>query len=80
MFLDTHQNLCLCASLLLGLNHVEVHFVVKVSVVRGTNGQIETEGMPLHHPNFVHHHGHAVKRWLSVEDDDISVDQVAFDL
>ena len=60
---------------------MEVHFIaVKVSVVRGTHCQVEPEGVALHDTNFVHHHRHAVKRWLSVEDDDIAVDQVALDL
>jgi hypothetical protein len=57
---------------------VEVHFVtVKVSVVRGTNCKVKPEGVTLHDTNFVDHHGHAVQRRLSVEDSNVTIDQVS---
>jgi hypothetical protein len=57
---------------------VEVHFVtVKVSVVRGTNCKVKPEGVTLHNTNFVDHHGHAVQRRLSVEDSNVTIDQVS---
>ena len=80
VLLDTHQDLRFSPSLL-GLYHVQVHFIaVEVSVVRRTNGQVEPERVSLHDANFVHHHRHSVQGRLSVEDDDVAVDQVALNL
>ena len=79
VLLNTHQNLCFC-SCFFRLNHVQVHFVaVEVSVVWGTHSQVEPESVTFHDANFVNHHRHAVKRRLSVEDGNVSVDQVSLD-
>ena len=60
---------------------MQVHFItVEVSVVGRTNGQVEPERVSLHDANFVHHHRHSVQGRLSVEDDDVAVDQVALNL
>ena len=60
MFLNPHQNLRFSPSFF-GLNHVQVHFVtIKVSVVRCTDGQIESERLSFHDTNFMNHHRHSV--------------------
>ena len=80
MLLDTHQDLSFRTGFF-GLNHVKVHLVaVKVSVVWSTYSEVKPERVPLHDTNFVHHHGHAVKRRLSVEDSNVTIDEVALNL
>ena len=80
VFLHSHQNLGF-RTCFFRLDDVKVHLVtVEVSVVRRTNCEVETESVTFHNSDFVDHHRHSVKRWLSVEDGNIPIDEVALDL
>ena len=79
VLLHSHQNLGLGSSLLT-LNHVQIHLIaVEVGIVWCTVSQIESEGLTGHDSNFVHHHRHSMKGWLSVEYCYIAVNQVPLD-
>jgi len=58
---------------------MHVHFItIKVSIVRGCTGQIQSEGGKRHDANLVTHHAHLVQRGLTIEDDDVAILDVSF--
>ena len=64
----------------MALGDVQVHLVaVEVSVVWRSDRKIEAERGVRHDLNSVTHHRLLVQRWLSVEDDVITVNDVSLD-
>ena len=60
------------------LGHMDVHFIaVEVGIIWGAHTLIEPQGVPLHDPNPMGHHGHAVQRRLSVEQHHVVLQQVS---
>mmetsp|Transcript_26622 Transcript_26622/g.66902 ORF Transcript_26622/g.66902 Transcript_26622/m.66902 type:complete len:605 (+) Transcript_26622:2725-4539(+) len=75
-----HHQLADLGARLQRLRHVHVHLVtVKIGVVRRGDREVETEGRVGHDLHAMSHHTHLVKRRLPVEDDEITVLDVALD-
>lgn len=63
------------------LGDVHVHLVsIKVCVVRRCDRQVQPEGGVRQDSHAVSHHGHLVQGRLTVEEDQVSIDQVTFNL
>ncbi len=60
---------------------MEIHLIsVKVSVVGCGHTEVESEGGPREDLDTMTHHGHLVESGLTIEDDDVIVDQVTLHL
>ena len=63
------------------LLHMQIHFVaVEIGIVRRGDGQIEAKRGPRQHLHQMAHHTHFVQRRLPIENDDVIVPDVPFDL
>jgi len=59
---------------------VHVHFItIEVGVVGRTDCRVEPEGPAFHDLDTVGHDAHPVQRWLTVEEHDIPIAELAFD-